>query len=374
MTENAPAIGSGSDGYLIQPRDSEHFVQFYEHDEKLVKSLGAFLGSGLGAGEGAIVIATRAHREALEERLTAQGIDLDRVKLRGQYTSLDAGEALSKFMRNGAPDEELFNQVIGAQMARVMQTGRPLRAFGEMVALLWMSGNARAAIQLEKLWNNLAKIHSFTLFCAYPRNSFDQARDGEAFMHICNEHSRVISPDGGDVLPKPRNWLGTITGLQKKTTFLEAQIVQRHQDHDIAQQLAAIVQFSDDAIISKDLNGVILSWNKGAERIFGYLPHEVIGKPITIMIPPDRLDEEVVILARLRRGEQIDHYETVRRRKDGTSVEISPSASLSRSTRPRYGPTISGNATALRGNRHTGKTPQCHGARSFTVAGDFQSA
>jgi PAS domain S-box-containing protein len=323
MIENPVAIGSESNGSLIPPRDSEHFVQFYEHDEKLVKSLGAFLGSGLGSGEGAIVIATRAHREALEEQLTAQGIDLDRVKLRGQYTSLDAAETLSKFMRNGVPDEELFNQIIGCQLARTMKMGRPLRAFGEMVALLWMDGNAKAAIQIEKLWNNLAKIRSFTLFCAYPKNSFDQARDGEAFMHICNEHSRVISPEGGEVRPKPNNWLGVIAGLEEKTTSLEAQIVQRHTAHEIAQRLAAIVEFSDDAIISKDLNGVISSWNKGAERIFGYLPHEVIGKPVTIMIPPDRLDEEAVILARLRRGEHIDHYETIRRRKDGTPVEIS---------------------------------------------------
>ncbi|HEX3718837.1 MAG TPA: PAS domain S-box protein [Verrucomicrobiae bacterium] len=323
MTENSLDIGSGSGGHLIRPGSSKHFVQFYEHDEKLVKSLGGFLGSGLGAGDGAIVIATRAHRDALEEQLTAQGIDLDRVKLRGQYTSLDAAETLSKFMRNGLPDEELFNQIIGGQLARVMKTGRPLRAFGEMVALLWMDGNAKAAIQLEKLWNNLAKIRSFTLFCAYPKNSFDQAKDAEAFTRICNEHSRVISPDGGDALPRPRNWLGLIAGLEEKTTSLETQIVQHHQDCGISQKLAAIVEFSDDAIISKDLNGVILSWNKGAERIFGYLPHEVIGKPITIMIPPDRLDEETVILARLRKGDHIDHYETVRRRKDGASVEIS---------------------------------------------------
>jgi PAS domain S-box-containing protein len=192
-----------------------------------------------------------------------------------------------------------------------------------MVALLWIDGNAKAAIQLEKLWNNLAKIRSFTLFCAYPKNSFNQAKDAEAFTRICNEHSRVISPDGGDALPRPRNWLGLIAGLEEKTTSLEAQIVQHHQDYGISQKLAAIVEFSDDAIISKDLNGVILSWNKGAERIFGYLPHEVIGKPVTIMIPPDRLDEERVILARLRKGDHIDHYETVRRRKDGASVEIS---------------------------------------------------
>ena len=87
--------------------------------------------------------------------------------------------------------------------------------------------------------------------------------------------------------------------------------------------LAAIVDSSDDAIISKDLNGIITSWNKSAERLFGYTPEEAIGQPITILIPPDRLQEEPVILDRLKRGERVDHFETIRRRKDGTLLDIS---------------------------------------------------
>jgi PAS domain S-box-containing protein len=89
------------------------------------------------------------------------------------------------------------------------------------------------------------------------------------------------------------------------------------------QRLAAIVEFSDDAIISKDANGIILTWNKGAERIFGYTAEEVVGRPVNILIPPDRQDEEPAILARIRRGEAIDHYETVRMRKDGSLLDIS---------------------------------------------------
>jgi PAS domain S-box-containing protein len=88
-------------------------------------------------------------------------------------------------------------------------------------------------------------------------------------------------------------------------------------------QLASIVESSDDAIISKDLNGIITSWNQSAERLFGYRAAEAIGQPISILIPDDRQDEEPHILARIRRGERIDHYETVRQRKDGSMVEIS---------------------------------------------------
>jgi len=91
----------------------------------------------------------------------------------------------------------------------------------------------------------------------------------------------------------------------------------------IKRHMVSIVESSDDAIVSKDLNGVIASWNNGAERLFGYLAEEVIGKPILLIIPPERQDEETDILKRIRRGERVDHFETVRRRKDGTLVNIS---------------------------------------------------
>jgi PAS domain S-box-containing protein len=89
------------------------------------------------------------------------------------------------------------------------------------------------------------------------------------------------------------------------------------------QRIASIVESSDDAIISKDLNGVISTWNRGAERLFGYSAEEIIGKPVTILIPPDRQDEEPAILERIRRGERIEHYETVRMRRDGSRVDVS---------------------------------------------------
>jgi PAS domain S-box-containing protein len=87
--------------------------------------------------------------------------------------------------------------------------------------------------------------------------------------------------------------------------------------------LSSIVEFSDDAIISKNLDGTITSWNKGAERLFGYLAEEAIGKPVTILIPADRQYEEDAILKVIRRGDRVEHYETVRQRKDGRLVDIS---------------------------------------------------
>ncbi len=97
----------------------------------------------------------------------------------------------------------------------------------------------------------------------------------------------------------------------------------REWNDEDAQRLAAIVSSSDDGIISIDLNGVIRSWNAGAERIFGYAADEIVGKPVTLLISQDRHDEEPSTLGRILRGERIDHYQTIRQRKDGTQIDIS---------------------------------------------------
>ena len=95
------------------------------------------------------------------------------------------------------------------------------------------------------------------------------------------------------------------------------------ESNDQLRWVASIVESSDDSIITKDLDGIIKSWNKSAERVFGYTAEEAVGKPVTILIPPERQDEEPAILGRIRRGERIDHYETIRKRKDGSLINIS---------------------------------------------------
>ena len=101
----------------------------------------------------------------------------------------------------------------------------------------------------------------------------------------------------------------------------------RREEEELRARLAAVVESSDDAIITKTLEGIITTWNAGAQKIFGYTAEEVIGKPVTILMPADRVNEEPGILARLRVGQRIDHYETVRKRKDGTLLDISLSVS-----------------------------------------------
>ena len=116
---------------------------------------------------------------------------------------------------------------------------------------------------------------------------------------------------------------GIITGGINMLVDITARKTAQFDEQRAAHLLAAIVDSSDDAIISKNLDGIITSWNKSAERLFGYTADEITGKPITMLIPPDRLSEEPEIIARLKRGERVDHFETIRRRKDGSLLDIS---------------------------------------------------
>ena len=141
---------------------------------------------------------------------------------------------------------------------------------------------------------------------------------------VRNVEVSIERPDGS-LLPVLVNfaplWNADEEIMGAITSFVD--ISERKSIEEAAQRLASIVESSDDAIVSKDLSGIIKTWNTAAERLFGYLAEEVVGKSITILIPPDRENEEPAILERLARGERIDHYETVRRRKDGTLIDVS---------------------------------------------------
>jgi PAS domain S-box-containing protein len=131
-------------------------------------------------------------------------------------------------------------------------------------------------------------------------------------------------PDGTRVsfLPYPTPLFDTAGKLTGAMNML-IDITDRQNNEQAAQRLAAIVESSEDAILSKNLDGIITSWNQGAQRLFGYGADEIIGRPGALLIPEDRPDEEPGIIARIRRGERVDHYETVRRRKDGSLIDIS---------------------------------------------------
>jgi PAS domain S-box-containing protein len=322
-TSRSPCASSGSDWSNLGK--SGHLVQFYETDAFLAERVSAYLGAGIQTRQAAVIIGTAPHRFAVEKKLSQQGIDFAALKKQNRYLSLDAAETLSQFMVNGAPDEKLFNHSLGGIIAAASKNGeRGLRAFGEMIAMLWDQGNTEAGLQLEELWNKLSRTHSFSLLCAYPMKGFCSTPNEQGFTRICAVHSEVLPAEnclGSELLLKEQFHAPTLPAPKTNSPGLEN--ARREHLEQRARLLAAIVESSDDAIISKDLNGIITSWNNGAERIFGYQAGEIIGHSVLQLIPPERWHEEPGILARLRNGLRIDHYETIRRRKDGTKVQVS---------------------------------------------------
>ena len=171
----------------------EHLVQIYEEDGAFLDCLEGFVSGGLKADDAIIIIATAAHLRPLENRLRAKGVNLSGAYMNGQYFSFDAQESLSKFMVGGWPDEELFKQFVNSLLARARgKNDRRVRAFGEMVAVLWAAGHNGATVRLEHLWHQFCNSAAFSLFCAYPRTGFTQ--DADASMRaICATHSKVIA-------------------------------------------------------------------------------------------------------------------------------------------------------------------------------------
>jgi hypothetical protein len=169
----------------------EHVVQIYEDEVVFLDALEEFVDSGLRADEAVVVIATSLHLNALEDRLQANGFDLNAARARDQYIPLDAQATLSKFVVNGWPDDALFETLVGQILGRARKHGRRVRAFGEMVALMWHQGCQGGTVRLEHLWHRLCEKESFPLFCAYPRSGFTE--DAPAAMKtICEAHSKVV--------------------------------------------------------------------------------------------------------------------------------------------------------------------------------------
>ncbi|MCE3226579.1 MAG: hypothetical protein K0S32_1130 [Bacteroidetes bacterium] len=172
---------------------SDHLLQIYENDEVILNSLEGFIKSGLAAGESVIIIATEDHLSALNKGLLNYGLDLDALKKDFSYIPLNAHETLAKFMRNGWPEEKLFLKTVKEVISLGRgKNNRKVRAYGEMVAILWGQGHNGATVQLEHLWNKFCETEIFCLFCAYPKTGFTQDPE-ESIKHICSAHTKMIS-------------------------------------------------------------------------------------------------------------------------------------------------------------------------------------
>jgi len=276
VSEALAAAGSRRPG--LQPG---HVVQFYLKDEFLLDQVRDFLGRALSAGSAAIVIATLEHRRKLEDRLLADGLDLPRLSSQGRYVSLDAAETLAEILVNGVADSGRFSHLVGGVIARAAtacaDSGSTVAAFGEMVALLGEQGDISGAIVLERLWNQLGGIHSFSLLCAYSMKDFSRTEHTEPFQTICGEHSHVIPSESYSSLGTEQDRSRAISRLQQKAQALEHETAA----HKRAQESLQLLESANRSL--QGLSARLLRLQEDERRRFAYELHERTGQDLALL-------------------------------------------------------------------------------------------
>jgi signal transduction histidine kinase len=298
-----------------------HRVQFYEDDAYLLDEVAPFTGRALESGGAAVVIATLEHREALADRLTRRGLSTTLLARSDRYFSLDARETLDQFMVDGHPDRRRFAQTIGAVLDRAETAlegphGR-IAAFGEMVALLYAEGNAEAALELEELWNDLARSHAFALHCAYPLSTFAHEADGAWLGDICGAHNRVMPAESFAALATEDERGEAIALLQQKARALEFEVAERKRAQEALaernRELAEAVAVRDVflSVAAHELKTPLTGIRLGAElvqRLLAIEPmdrarvHAVLGRLDLQTAKLARMVEQLLDVSRLQKG------------------------------------------------------------------------
>jgi signal transduction histidine kinase len=218
----------------------DHIVQLYEDDGFLCDTLAEYVQAGLEAGEPLVVVATPSHWEGTRERLRAGAFDVERASSAGLLRLFDARETLAALLVDGLPDEGRFRAIVGGvfdSIARVRSPSR-VRAFGEMVDLLWRAGNRRAALRLEELWNDLGRDYSFSLLCAYAMASLGGEDHEGHFAEMCAAHGHVVPAESYARLTTQDARLRRIGLLQRRARALEIEVDRRVQlEHERARLL-----------------------------------------------------------------------------------------------------------------------------------------
>lgn len=201
-----------------------HAVQFFEHDDFLCEAVTRYLGEGFDVDAPMVVIARPDRLRAFTDALRTQGRPVDQALASGQLCLFDAHQTLAKFMRGGSPQAGDFRAVIGPVIER-SRAGFPharLRAYGEMVDILWERGQPDAAIRLESLWNELASTLPFSLLCGYRMSNFGSEADTERFARVCSAHSDVSPTESCTHPGKLDAHRREVARLQQRIHALEA--------------------------------------------------------------------------------------------------------------------------------------------------------
>ena len=336
-------VGRDAAGPLLaSPDDGHHLVQFYDDEAVLFAAVVRFLGAGLEAGDRLVVVATPEHRESLVRLL--QDRDVDRAIADGQMLLLDAREMLARFMVGGRPDPARFSSALedALGLAKGGRQGARVRAYGEMVDLLWRDGERSAAIDLEELWNEAGRAHAFSLLCSYVMGNFYKGDDGARLLDVCRTHSHVLPTEGDaglDAISTPSEAEDETSRLRERVRSLERELAQsreierafrasvsEHRRTAEEQLLAAEARFhhlvdavTDYAIFMLDVGGHVATWNPGAKKAKGYEPDEIIGQHFSIFYTPEDREagKPARVLETLRREGRFEE-ESWRQRKDGS--------------------------------------------------------
>jgi hypothetical protein len=184
---------------LDTPHPHAHFVQLYTDDEMLSRNVGRYLCEGLRQGENGIVIATPAHRAAFRRNLESRGIDSGLAEQEHRLVFLDAEQTLARFVMDDVPNRARFEDIICAAV-RCLRRDARIRAYGEMVGVLWASGQYSAATTLEECWNRVLSRLGATLFCSYPIDLFGREFEAKAVHAILCDHTHLLPADTSGIL------------------------------------------------------------------------------------------------------------------------------------------------------------------------------
>jgi PAS domain S-box-containing protein len=314
-----------------------HVVQFYVDDDELTTSVADFMGDGLAAGDVVAAIAVEAHGRAFRDRLQSRGLDVEGACARGQMVFLDATSTLSRFMRDDDPDPDLFDSVVGELMREAARraNGARVRAYGEMVDVLWRRGARKGAIRLEELWNELRDRHPFTLLCAYAMAGF--YKEPEAANLVCRSHDHVVGKAWAGT-PRARAAAQAAARSPQLAETLAREIVRREEieqalreslrdlrlkDGELRRSTEQLRDMLENAALGVHRvasDGMILWANRAELEMLGYAPEEYVGHPLSeFYVDLDVLRD---LLGRLGRGEAVQEHEVQMRAKDGSTRHV----------------------------------------------------
>ena len=343
VTDDSPSVPGSASGAA----GVDHQLQFFETDSSLYPALDQFFNAGQRAGEPLIAYVTQSHRQGFKRHLRSNGHDVEALCRTGQLAFFDVAEAVTRFMVRDGPDADLFRSHIGSaiDVLRLGSRNGRVRAYSEMLDLLWKQGNQHATVALETLWNDLSATSSFSLLCccflnAYRRSDLlPQDLAPEDYRRLRGLHSHTMGSsidlqdtnsahENADEMVLLRHRTAALDNEVEHGKQLEAALRQALAERARAekamrqsqQELADFIENAADGFHWVAADGVILAANRAELELLGYSRDEYVGHNIAEF----HLDPEAAIdiLARLKRNETIRAYEMRLRAKDGAIKHV----------------------------------------------------